>query len=226
MNSRQLTGRDTGHVIRHPELGCLLHHETVVALGALRQAAAAAGIDLVPASAFRDFERQLTIWNDKFEGRRPLEDAEGRQVDSSGLDANARVDLILTWSALPGSSRHHWGSDFDLIDRAALPPGYRPRLHPEEYAQGGVFERLSSWLEEHAWTYGFFRPYRSGCGGVRPEPWHYSHAAVAVPALSALQVELLAEALEGSGLLGLEAVMPRLADIHRHWVATIDPPPG
>ncbi len=226
MNSRELTGRETGHLSRHPELGCLLHHETVVALQSMREAAAGAGIDLVPASAFRDFTRQRTIWNEKFEGRRPVEDAEGRPVDPLGVSPGARVDLLLTWTALPGASRHHWGSDLDLIDRAALPSGYRPRLHPEEYAEGGIFGRLSGWLEEHAWTHGFFRPYRSGCGGVRPEPWHYSHAAVAAPALSALTVDLLSEALEGSGLLGLEEVMPRLAGIHRHWVATIDPPPG
>ncbi len=226
MNSRQLTGRETGHVTLHPGLGCLLHHEVVGALEAMRQAAAGEGIDLVPASAFRDFDRQLTLWNEKFEGRRPVEDAEGRSVDPLRLAAAARVELILTWTALPGSSRHHWGSDFDLIDRAAMPPGYRPRLHPEEYAEGGVFSRLAGWLDEHAWTHGFFRPYRSGCGGVRPEPWHYSYAPVSVPALAEMQVGLLAEALEGSGLLGLDEVQPRLAYIHRHWVATIDPPPG
>ena len=37
---------------------------------------------------------------------------------------------ILEWSALPGASRHHWGSEFDVFDLAALPEGYRVQLLP------------------------------------------------------------------------------------------------
>jgi len=44
---------------------------------ALRAAAQAQGIELAAASSFRDFERQLGIWNDKFLGRRALLDRDG-----------------------------------------------------------------------------------------------------------------------------------------------------
>ena len=37
----------------------------------------------------------------------------------------SECDAILLWSALPGASRHHWGTDFDVFDRAAVPPDYR-----------------------------------------------------------------------------------------------------
>ena len=68
---------------------------------------------------------------------------------------------------LPGGSRHHWGTDVDVIDAAALPPDYRVQLVPEEYAPGGVFERLTPWLDANMARFGFYRPYATGHGGAR-----------------------------------------------------------
>ena len=49
----------------------------------LRRAAQADGIDLEPLSSFRDFARQLTIWNGKFSGERPMLDAAGMRLDAA-----------------------------------------------------------------------------------------------------------------------------------------------
>ena len=49
----------------------------------------------------------------------------------------------------------------DVIDAAALPAGYRVQLVPEEYAPGGVFERLTPWLDANMGRFGFYRPYAS-----------------------------------------------------------------
>ena len=46
----------------------------------------------------------------------------GRSMPRRSTTA-ARIDAILCWSALPGGSRHHWGTDCDVIDAAALPAG-------------------------------------------------------------------------------------------------------
>ena len=77
------------------------------------------GIDLAARSSFRDFDTQLTIWNRKWAGERPLYDRQGRPLERRQLADSQAVDAILCWSAIPGGSRHHWGSDVDVIDAAA-----------------------------------------------------------------------------------------------------------
>ena len=211
MTPEELTGRTRRHVIDLPEFGGALHREVVAPFAAMRQAARAAGIDLVPASAFRDFERQLAIWNDKYTGRRPTAGSDGGPLDLTRLTPADRVDAILRWSALPGASRHHWGTDLDLYDRGAVATGVGPRLEPAEYAAGGPFARASEWLERHAAHFGFFRPYRGRRSGVLAEPWHYSFAPIAHHASRALDVGTLRE------------VLAAIDAIHARYVARIDP---
>jgi LAS superfamily LD-carboxypeptidase LdcB len=208
--------------VREPR--CVLHREAVPAWLALRAEAGRAGIDLVAASSFRDFEHQLRIWNAKFRGERALLDAAGEPLDHASLDEGRIVEAILHWSALPGASRHHWGTEIDVIDGAALPPGQRPGLLPAEYAPGGVFERLGAWLDAHAGDFGFYRPYDRYRGGVQPEPWHLSYAPVACAAESCLTPGLLTEALAGADIAGKETVLARLADIHRRYVRSVAMP--
>ena len=81
------------------------------------------------------------LWNRKWRGERPLLDAAGRPLDPATLDDAERMDAILCWSAIPGGSRHHWGTDVDVIDAAAMPDGYQVQLVAAEYAADGVFAR-------------------------------------------------------------------------------------
>jgi LAS superfamily LD-carboxypeptidase LdcB len=223
LSSEELTGRARTHVVEQPELNSTLHPEVARAVLALRARAAHAGIDLVAVSSFRDFNRQLAIWNDKYHGRRELLDRSGRAL-SLPLPAEQRVEAILYWSALPGASRHHWGTEIDVIDRAALPADTRPQLVPSEYAPGGVFERLTHWLDAHAEEGGFFRPYDHDRGGVQPEPWHLSYAPIAGAALPALTVAVLEQALTGVELAGAEVVLQRLPEIHARYVCAVATP--
>ena len=227
LTSLELTGRARSHVQENPDLGCVIHRDAGAALRELRAAARADGIELEIVSAFRPFERQLTIWNEKYLGIRPLLDRHGNPLDASRLDERARVEAILVWSALPGASRHHWGTDIDVIDRSAVEASYRPRLTRSEFAAGGPFERLDAWLAGHAERFGFFRPYTSDRGGVQPEPWHLSYAPIAVPALAALTVELLAETIASSAMQGREQVLARLEEVYERYVRSVDSPrPG
>jgi LAS superfamily LD-carboxypeptidase LdcB len=130
---------------------------------------------------------------------------------------------ILTWSALPGASRHHWGTDLDLID-AATPPGRQAALTATEFAPGGPFAALSTWLEGHAARFGFFRPFRGKRSGVQPEPWHYSFAPVAELARRQLTCQTLAAALAEAPLAGKSVILPRLEEIHARYVVAIDWP--
>jgi LAS superfamily LD-carboxypeptidase LdcB len=224
MNALELTGRASTHIVDLADRNCRLHKEVVEPFLALCAAAATDEIDLVAASSFRDFERQLSIWNGKFRGERPVYDMAGEPLAILEMTPEQRVDAILVWSAVPGASRHHWGTDVDLIDRAALEPGMRVELSQAEYAAGGPFARLSKWLSRNAARHDFFRPFRGALSGVAPEPWHYSYAAVAEPARRALTAEVLREALATSPLDGKEFVLSRLAELHDRFVLRIDPP--
>jgi LAS superfamily LD-carboxypeptidase LdcB len=223
-NSLELTGRASTHVREVPQLGCILHRESIAQTLAMQAAARDAGIELAIVSSFRDFERQVAIWNAKFTGARALLDRSGRELTRASLDERARIDAILTWSALPGASRHHWGTDVDVVDRAAVAHDYQPRLVPAEFAPGGPFARLDAWLAANMARFGFFRPYTRQRDGVQPEPWHLSFAPLAAPALAALTIEVLGEALADSRMLGSDAVRARLPEIYSRFVTDIDPP--
>ena len=222
----QLTGRARNHLSELTDPPCALHNEVVAPFLAMRAAAAADGIDLVAFSSFRDFDRQLAIWNGKFRGERPMQDRAGKPLDALILRPEERVAAILWWSALPGASRHHWGTDIDVIDAAAMPENYRLRLLPEEFAEGGIFHRLGAWLDANIARFGFFRPYGEYRGGVYPEPWHLSHAAISAAALERLTPGLIADTVRASEVLGREQLLAQLPEIYRRYVVNISPPPG
>ena len=224
MNELELTGRTRAHIVDIDEPRCSLHYEVVASFLAMRDAAARAGIDLRPVSSFRDFERQLVLWNRKWRGERPLYDRGGRELDHAALTDPERMDAILCWSAIPGGSRHHWGSDIDVIDASAMPEGYQVQLLPAEYATGGVFERLTPWLDRHMYRFGFHRPYGSDRGGAGIEPWHLSYAPVARRAIEELSLPVLRRALAASEMLGKEFVLDRLPEIYTRFILAVDAP--
>jgi LAS superfamily LD-carboxypeptidase LdcB len=226
LDALQLTGRSRTHVVDRPELQATLHPAAANAFHAMRAAASAQAIELRIVSSFRDFDRQVGIWNAKFRGERTMLDRSGCAMDGHCLDPVARVEAILWWSALPGASRHHWGTDLDVIDRATVAPAQRVHLVPAEFAAGGPFERLDDWLRRHMATYGFFRPYEHDLGGVSPEAWHLSFAPIAQPALESLTLDVLAEALKGASVDGCDAALARLPEIHERYVRRIAAPPA
>ncbi len=224
MNPLELTGQARTHAVEIAQPACTLHRHAAVPFMNLRRAAQSAGFDLKPVSSFRDFQHQLAIWNAKFNGERPLYDAAGHPLDALRLSPTERVEAILRWSALPGASRHHWGTDLDLVDANAVAPGYRVQLTAAEFAGTGPFAPLTDWLASHAPRFGFFRPFRGVLSGVQSEPWHYSFAPLAEPARRSLTPGVLQAALAAAPLSGRETIMPRLEELHARYVAAIDWP--
>jgi LAS superfamily LD-carboxypeptidase LdcB len=220
-SAAQLTGRDTTHVVSLPGTAFLLHRGVVAPFLALQAAAAEEGIDLKPVSAFRDFDRQCRIFNEKCRGLRPLLDRKGQVLDPSSLSADALVDAVLVWSALPGASRHHWGTDLDVIDAAAVPGDYVVQLTAAEFAPDGPFARLDAWLARHAAEHGFHRPYGVDRGGVQPEPWHISHGPLASRALQGLSVGVLEAALRDADLAAGPELLARLPELHARYVMNV-----
>ncbi len=224
MNDAELTGQARTHIAAVADPECLLHAQVVAPFLNLRRAAQAAGFDLAALSSFRDFARQLNIWNGKFSGERPMLDAAGVKLDAATLTPRQRVDAILLWSALPGASRHHWGTDLDLVDLRSSDAGHRIELTRAEFAPGGPFEKLDRWLTIHAPRFGFFRPFQGVRSGVQPEPWHFSFAPIAEKARLCLTPRVLRTAIAGAPLLGREIVLEHLDELHARYVAGIDLP--
>jgi LAS superfamily LD-carboxypeptidase LdcB len=224
VNEGELTGRLRTHIEAVADPACHLHSHAVTPFLNLRKAAQSAGIDLIPLSSFRDFDRQLAIWNAKYCGERPMLDAAGNPLNASELAPRERIDAILLWSALPGASRHHWGTDLDLIDGNADTDGLKDRLTREAFAPEGPFGPLHRWLDEHAARFGFFRPYQGVRSGVQPEPWHFSFAPVAEKARRSLSTSVLRAALAAAPMQGKDMVLERLDALHARYVEIIDLP--
>ncbi|MEG3134097.1 M15 family metallopeptidase [Rouxiella sp. T17] len=222
INAAALTGRATDHLV---ELTAnhRLQPEAVEAFRRLQAAAAQAGFNLQPASTFRDFDRQLAIWNGKFRGERPVLNSDSQPVDISQLDDAQRGELILRWSALPGSSRHHWGSDLDIYDPSLIPTGRSLQLEPWEYAQGGYFYALNQWLSDNMAAFGFYRPFSQDTGGVAVEPWHLSYRPLAEECARLLTPELLTAAWQQVDLAGHDWIVSQLDRIFAQYVVNNGP---
>lgn len=193
LSAAQLTGREDDHLVDLPS-GQRLCAAAAEAFAALQADARAAGFELAIASSHRSYHRQLVIWNGKASGQRAVHDDAGRAVAIDQLEPEQQLRAILRYSALPGSSRHHWGTDLDVFDAAAVAPDYPLQLSPAEVAPGGVFDPLHRWLDERmaaGESQGFFRPYSEDRGGVAPERWHLSYAPLASGCERQLTAEML-----------------------------------
>lgn len=198
-----------------------LHYRAVAAFSRLQLAAARAGYELAIASSFRDFDRQLLIWNEKAAGIRPIYGDDGQPVEVQQLSPWELAQAILRWSALPGTSRHHWGTDLDVYDRAAVPETYRVQLSPAEVSDGGPFAPMHDWLDEQMEKdlgEGFFRPYDCDRGGIAPERWHLSYAPVAAEFQQQLSAAKLAEFLGRQNLALKEAVLAHIEEIVQRYI--------
>ncbi len=221
MTPAMLTGQTDHHLIAldGPHR---LQSDAACAFRRLQQAAKLQGFNLQPASSFRDFDRQLAIWNGKFSGERPMFDREGRPLDGGVLTVAERCEAILRWSALPGASRHHWGSDLDIYDPDLLPAGVKLRLEPQEYLSGGYFAALTAWLDQHMEQFDFYRPYAHDRGGVAIEPWHLSFRPLAREAERLLTPDLVLASWKGRTVAGSSWLIPQLPTIFRRYIGNVD----
>jgi LAS superfamily LD-carboxypeptidase LdcB len=219
LTAEQLTGRDESHLEWRDRIA--LQPACWAAFDRLRELAAAEGIDLRIASGFRSFDRQLAIWNAKAAGERPVHDDQGEFIDMKALGEEQRLHAILRYSALPGASRHHWGTDLDVYDAAAVPADYQLQLTPQEYADAGVFGRLHLWLEQQLAqdAADFSRPYAEDHGGVAPERWHLSYQPAAAECCEQFSQAMLQEALESCELALSGSVFQYLPEIFARYVS-------
>jgi len=215
-----LTGLD-GSAMQAIDEHHLLHLQAIPAFQQLVAAMATDGIVLKVASAWRNFERQATIWQAKCDGRRPVYNAAQQRVDVSSLSGLAKLEAIMLYSALPGASRHHWGTELDIYDAAAITDDYQVQLVAAEYAEGGPFYKLAQWLEHYAADFGFFLPYQRFQGGVAAEPWHISYQPLAKRCQEAFSLALLQQTLLTHPIAEQQSVLQHLPQLFPRFITNI-----
>lgn len=226
MNKDILLGKTQEHLVPLPGTKFLVHGQMLENFLRLKKDALSDGFDLQIISAFRDYERQLRIWTQKASGLRPLLDNQERQLDYSSLSPKEIMFAILRWSALPGCSRHHWGTDIDVFDGRSQ-TAEEVQLIPSETIQDGPAALLHEWLDKKIssnTSYGFYRPYSSDLGGVSPERWHLSFYPVAHSYLENFNYSLFKQNIEDSNFPLRKELLENAEEIYQRFLITIDHP--
>jgi len=160
----------------------------------MNKAAYQDGIDIKIVSSFRSFDRQLAIFERKYQ--QFTEDEQLAPIDA--------IDKIIEYSTIPGTSRHHWGTDIDIIDGNKKVEG--DVLVPSKFEEGGPFEDLKLWMDDYANEFGFYLVYtnESKRRGFKYEPWHYSYAPLSIPMLAEFRKKNILQLLVKENFMGSE----------------------
>ncbi|EAR00733.1 M15 family metallopeptidase [Maribacter sp. HTCC2170] len=174
--------------------GINLRKEAHDAFLKMKKAAYSDGIDLKIVSSYRNYYRQEGIWERKYM----------RYTEDDGMTPLKAIDKIIEYSTIPGTSRHHWGTDIDIID------GYRKTtgdvLVPEKFESEGPFVDLKKWMDENCNSFGYYLVYTNEPKrrGFKYEPWHYSYAPISIPMLTAYRRLNILQLLRQEELYGSE----------------------
>ena len=176
------------YMASNPSMYC--HRQVFDAYLAMRDSALRDGITLTIVSATRNFDRQLQIWNRKWNtySRDTACRVRNEQNDSSKTTEDIeKVRSIMRYSSMPGTSRHHWGTDLDFIS-----------VEPDYWTHGEGL-RIYNWLCANAHKFGFFQPYTADPArtGYAEERWHWSYAPLSKPYLEAYRQKITAEDITG-----------------------------
>ncbi len=184
----------------------------------LKESLAKFGFALRIESAYRPFERQLSIWNRKASGELKLLSAEGLPMERP-TDEEELMYAILTWSALPGASRHHLGTDLDVVDGNACPAGYEVELTPAEC--DGMFRPFHEKLTElmgAGESFGFQRVFVPGRGRIQPEMWHIAHLPTSRKYLESFSLKRLRTLYEKTDIACKSALLDNLESLAYDYI--------
>jgi zinc D-Ala-D-Ala carboxypeptidase len=191
-----------------PKSGIYLRREAYAAFEKMHTAAAAAGVKLTIISATRTFGDQKGIWENKWNGQTLVG---GKNLSTTVADPVERAKAILRYSSMPGSSRHHWGTDMDLNSLE------------NSYFDAGNGKKEYDWLHAHAADFGYCQPYTL-IGSERPhgyqeERWHWSYMPIAARFLKAYRAQV--QLSDITGFKGSETATP--LQVIEHYVSGIAP---
>ncbi len=157
----------------------------------MRIAALSEGIEIKIISSYRSFDHQKNIWNRKF-----------LKNDSIGLQIDENIKKIMEYSTIPGTSRHHWGTDIDIVDGSQIVDG--DVLVTQKFYGQGPYVRLRKWLEKNAQKFGFYIVYTKNKkrNGFNYEPWHYSYAPISIEILNSFLEINIEKIIKSNGIFG------------------------
>ncbi len=174
--------------------GINLRKEAHDAFLEMKKAAYSEGVDIKVVSSYRSFDRQTAIWERKFL----------QYTEEDGLKPLNAIDKIIEYSTIPGTSRHHWGTDIDIVDGRPKVEG--DVLVPEKFGAGGPYENFKAWMDANANKFGFYLVYTDNPKrkGFKYEPWHYSYAPISIPMLETFRRKNIMQLLQREDFLGAE----------------------
>lgn len=118
------------------------------------------------------------------------------------MSPEGSIKKIIEYSTIPGTSRHHWATDLDLIDANVAQPSNV--LNPNHFEGEGCFSKFKTWMDVHANDFGFYLVYtkKEGRKGFKYEPWHYSYKPLSKLYLEAYQKLNLRDVIISEQLMG------------------------
>ena len=134
-------------------------------------------IELVVISATRPFNHQKSIWDRKWNRTKYM----GWQDIDKARD-------ILNFSSMPGTSRHHWGTDLDL------------NALENSYFETKDGKKVYDFLERCGGELGFVQVYTDkakGRTGYEEEKWHWSYMPVSSVMLDAYNEMITSDDISG-----------------------------
>ncbi|MGY8946470.1 MAG: M15 family metallopeptidase [Flavobacteriales bacterium] len=183
--------------IKKPDLvgdSILLESNTYQAFKIMEDAAKKDGFNLKIVSAYRGYDRQKNIWNNKY----------NKFTVIHSLEPLKAIEEIIRYSTIPGTSRHHWGTDIDIIDGDYS--DVKDVLMTSKFEKGGIFYDIKQWLDLNSEKFGFFITYNNDPKrmGFDYEPWHYSYAPISKKILKKLLKSGLKQIIQKESINGVE----------------------
>ena len=173
-----------------------LLHEAYLKFKQMQNDAKKEGVEIEIVSSYRSYEKQKDIWNNKY-----------NKNFENGILGIKNINRIIQYSTLPGTSRHHWGTDIDIIDKRFVPKG--DLLIEKNYAENGIYSQLFYWMKKNSKKYGFYLVYDDSPKrkGFKFEPWHYSYKPLSVIFLRRfIEGNLIFKITQDSSLLGRQFI--------------------
>lgn len=192
--------RDTAFIkvdSRYSERIIYLQKITYRAYVKMYAAALKDGVELSIISGTRSFDDQCYKWGSKW-----------NDPQFAGItNTTERASKLLRWWSMPGTSRHHWGTEIDFTNMQL------------NYYKTAAGKKMYGWLVKNASKYGFYQPFNAGRSkGYQEEKWHWSYLP-----LSKLYLEEYIKQITYADIKGFDGcTAAKQLGVFNNWVLAVN----